>query len=95
MAKRSRDSTVSFGVIDKDGFVKVYYDGKVYAWRYHPSIGNIKDLTDERLYECEIIHNFERKPMINFTNIKTGDIALRQEVNRYEVRYEHDWLVDN
>ena len=95
LAKRSRETTVSFGPVDADGYVEVTYNGKKYGWHYHPSLGNIKLLTDERLHECTIIHNFENRAMINFVKISTGNHVLRQEVNPYEHRYVDDWVVDN
>lgn len=95
MAKRSRETTVSFGPIDVDGFVEVIYNGKRYAWEYCPDVANIKLLTDERLHQCAIIHDFEKKAMINFVSIKTGEVALRQEVNPYDQRYIEEWVVDN
>ena len=91
MTKRSRESTVSFGVVDGDGYIKVDYAGKSYAWYSD----NSKELTDERVYECEIIHNMYGMAMISFKKSDTNEEVLRQEINPYNKKSTSDWVVDN
>lgn len=91
MVKRRR---LTFSDVDEDGYCVVEFYGKQYAWYFPNDQNKFNELIDERFYTCEIVHNFEGKAMINFTNNQTNKIELRQEINPLEYKSNIEWVVD-
>jgi hypothetical protein len=54
---------------------------------------SINDFNEQLIYNIEIIHNYEKRAMINIMTVK-GD-EYRKEVNLWNERNSKCWTVDN
>jgi hypothetical protein len=90
MAKRKR---LTISEIGADGYCVVEFYGRQYAW-YIEDHDEYENLTDEKFYTCEIIHNSYGQAMIDFTSNKTNESVYRQEVNPVEHKGSDEWVVD-
>lgn len=94
MSKRQRDSSTVIIQMNDDGWAVVDYHGKFYSWNV-PNDVDINKIMDASQYEITIIHNAERRAMIDIVNIRTEEIYLRQEVNPFEFKDIDEWVIDN
>lgn len=94
MSKRQRDSSTVIIQMNDDGWAVIDYHGKFYSWNVPGDI-DIDKVMDTSRYDISIIHNAERRAMIDIVDIRTEEIYLRQEVNPFEFKDIDEWVIDN
>lgn len=91
MGKRTRESQISIKETF-DNHVVIEWNNKEYAV-FHLDQEYIR-MFDMPEYNCEIIHNVEKRAMLNIENIRTGVLIRRQEVNPAKYKDVDDWVQD-
>ena len=53
---------------------------------------SINDFNEQLIYNMEIIHNYEKRAMINISTVNGEE--FRQEVNPWSERHSKNWVID-
>ncbi len=91
MPKRKRSSSVELIAVDQDNII-IEWNQKEYY------VNNGKDylkLFENSDIEIDIIHNFEKKAMLNIENIRSGETVVRQEINLFKFKDSDEWMCDD
>lgn len=54
----------------------------------------IKDFINDNLYVAKIVHNYENKAMLDFSDVITKELVYRVEINPLYARDVEEWVVD-
>jgi len=81
----------SIQIVQDNDFYIINADTK----KYKISGSNVRNFICDSRIDVSIIHNFERKAMLDFIDAVTGESVGRIEINPFQYYDVEDWVVDN
>ncbi len=93
MPKRQRRSSAEIVKINSDGTAVLEYCGKQYHWNI-PEDVELRKITDTSQFDIVVIHNVEKRAMIEIVYVRSEESYLRQEINPITHKNVEEWVVD-